>query len=233
MSWQATAWAAKQATGSPSRKLLLLALANYADPAGRAYPSQDTLARDTEQSVDTVQRQIKQLVNLGLIRVEKRPGHKGQWAGRVYFLSLPKEDIPEPQNAAWPGDDHAAPGPATIPQKGRSPCRKAVRHEPVEQPKEQRAREKPVQRQVAPPPARLGAAGEVLAQRIGQDRFASWFSKVELVSARDGKVILAAPTKFIRDYVTTHFASEMLAAWKRTTSGVEQVTVITAKTAPP
>jgi hypothetical protein len=228
MSWQATAWAAKQATGSPSRKLLLLALANYADASGRAYPSQETLARDTEQSVDTVQRQIKQLVNLGLIRVEKRPGVKGQWAGRVYYLGLPKEDIPEPQNAAWPGGNHAAPRPATMPQKARSPCRKAVRHEPIEQPIEPHARAKAEPRQAAPSPGRLGAACEALAQRIGQDRFASWFGKVKLLSEHEGEVTLAVPTKFIRDYVTTHFGGEMIEAWKCVSIDVERVTVIVA-----
>lgn len=229
MSWQATAWAAKQTTGAPSRKLLLLALANYADASGRAYPSQETLARDTEQSVDTVQRQTKQLVNLGLIRVEKRPGVKGQWAGRVYYLGLPKEDIPEPQNAAWPGGNHAAPRPVTMPQKARSPCRKAVRHEPIEQPIEPHARAKAAPRQAAPSPGRLGAACEALAQRIGQDRFASWFGKVKLVSQHEDEVTLSAPTKFIRDYINTHFADELLASWRSVAPGTETVRVVTAK----
>lgn len=226
MSWQATAWAAKQPTGSPSRKLLLLALANYADPAGRAYPSQDTLARDTEQSVDTVQRQIKQLVHLGLIRVEKRPGQKGQWAGRVYFLSLPREDIPEPQNAAWPGSAHAAPGPSTMPQKPRAPYRKAVRHEPIEQPIEPHARVSTCSR--ASSSTRLGGAGDALAKRIGSDRFASWFGKVELVDEGPTEVVLAAPSNFIRDHLNSQFHSEMLAAWRLVNAAIERVTVITS-----
>ena len=34
MSWQAIAWAIRQTTGAARRKLLLLALANYADKDG-------------------------------------------------------------------------------------------------------------------------------------------------------------------------------------------------------
>jgi hypothetical protein len=52
MSWQATAWAEKQVTGSPARKVLLLVLANYADEDGICWPSQETLAKGTEQSLD-------------------------------------------------------------------------------------------------------------------------------------------------------------------------------------
>ena len=64
MSWKATAWAIRQTTGSSGRKVLLLALANYADEHGVCWPSQETLARNTEQSVDTVQRQLKKLLEL-------------------------------------------------------------------------------------------------------------------------------------------------------------------------
>ncbi|MGX7741554.1 helix-turn-helix domain-containing protein [Rhodopseudomonas parapalustris] len=142
MSWQATAWAAKQVTGSPARKALLLALANYADAAGMSYPSQDTLARDTEQSTDTVQRQMKQLAALGLVRIEKRPAVKGQWPGLVYFLALPVAEMSEPQSAARSephssaarsGRHRAAKDPSTVPQNTPSPCRTALRHEQIEQ----------------------------------------------------------------------------------------------------
>ena len=40
MSWQATAWALRQKTGSSGCKLLLLTLANYADDTGCCWPGQ-------------------------------------------------------------------------------------------------------------------------------------------------------------------------------------------------
>jgi hypothetical protein len=162
MSWQATAWAAKQKTGSPACKLILLALANYADASGAAWPSQDTLANDTEQSVDSVQRRLKQLVQIGLIRIDNLPAKRGQWSGRLYLLNMPVAEMSEPQSAArsrrmaagtagggahgWapvPKADETAPDRAatetvTVPQLERSPCRKALRLKPsIEQQIEQ------------------------------------------------------------------------------------------------
>lgn len=67
MSVQAVTWALAQKTGSPSAKAVLLALANYAGAAGESFPRQERLADETEQSVDSVQRRLKELVALGLI----------------------------------------------------------------------------------------------------------------------------------------------------------------------
>ena len=82
MSWQATAWAVKQTAGSPSAKLLLLTLANYADADGCCWPSQEVLAVDTEQSVDTVQRRLKKLIDAGLTRKVPRAQGAGRWDSR-------------------------------------------------------------------------------------------------------------------------------------------------------
>jgi len=227
VSWQATAWAVRQATGSPSRKLILLTLANYADASGVAFPGQDTLAKDTEQSVDTVQRQLKQLADLGLIRIEKRTQFKGRWAGRLYFLNMPVAEMSEPQIAARSDDDHAAPGPATRPHPARRPGRKAVRHEQsIEQsiePSRARAANRRDGCDIVSP---LGAAGEALAKRIGNDRFASFFGKVEVATERDGEITLTAPTAFLRDHIATQFEIEMAEAWRTTTPGFQRIVVV-------
>lgn len=93
MSWQATAWAIQQNTGSARRKLLLLALANYADKHGTGWPSQETLALNTEQSVDSVQRQLIALERLKLLRRELLPRRRGEWRRHIYFFSM-KTDRP-------------------------------------------------------------------------------------------------------------------------------------------
>jgi DNA-binding transcriptional MocR family regulator len=100
MSWQAIAWAIRQNTGAARRKLLLLALANYADKGGVCWPSQETLARDTEQSVDTVQRQLDILEELKQIHRERMPKRRGQWQGYRYKLPLQTDPAPKGQNAA-------------------------------------------------------------------------------------------------------------------------------------
>jgi hypothetical protein len=111
MSWQATAWAERQITGSPARKVLLMVLANYADQNGVCWPSQETLARGTEQSVDTVQRQLKKLQNLGVIERERMPKRRGQWQGYRYKLSLRSEHATNLKSAAISRADERGPHP--------------------------------------------------------------------------------------------------------------------------
>lgn len=72
MSVEAITWANKQRTGSPGAKLVLLALANYADEDGYCYPSQATLAIVTEMSRDSIARHMKALEALGLLAREGR-----------------------------------------------------------------------------------------------------------------------------------------------------------------
>ena len=99
MSWQATAWAMRQITGSARRKLVLLALAYYADKNGVCWPSQETLARDTEQSVDTVQRQLDVLQKVKQIQRERKLKRRGQWQGYLYKLPIHLDQVPKEQNA--------------------------------------------------------------------------------------------------------------------------------------
>lgn len=88
MSFQAMSWALKQRTGSPSGKALLMALANYADEDGTCFPGQERLAEETEQSLDSVQRRLKELESLGLITRERRGGDGSGRSSDRYRLHL-------------------------------------------------------------------------------------------------------------------------------------------------
>ena len=101
MSWQATTWAMNQKVGNAGRKLLLLALANYADENGFCWPSQGRLAVDTEASLDTIQRQTRKLVANGFVSIERPPKRRGQWQNFNYQLNMPTPNA-KPQNAARP-----------------------------------------------------------------------------------------------------------------------------------
>jgi hypothetical protein len=152
MSWQATAWAVRQKTGSSSRKVLLLVLANYADEHGICWPSQETLKAETEMSEDTIQRHSKVLKSLGLVKIVRRRRKDGTWPALLYQLNM-EDTASIPQNAAWsettkadandtlattptiphaavtiphPAADHAALTTATIPQ--------SLRHKPSLEP---------------------------------------------------------------------------------------------------
>lgn len=72
MSILALAWAKRQRTGSATRKLVLLTLADYADDTGMAWPSQQTLAEDTELNVRSIRRALIDLEKLPLIKRYKR-----------------------------------------------------------------------------------------------------------------------------------------------------------------
>lgn len=61
MSFDTLRWAKAQRVGNTGRKALLMALAEYADEADSCYPSQATLAADTEQSVRTVRTHLARL----------------------------------------------------------------------------------------------------------------------------------------------------------------------------
>jgi pyocin large subunit-like protein len=93
MSYQAVKWALDVRTGSTARKAVLLVIAEHADQHGRnAYPDQEKIARQTEQSVDSVQRHLRALVQGGILtrerRFEPKTGHR---MSDVYAIDLNRE----------------------------------------------------------------------------------------------------------------------------------------------
>jgi hypothetical protein len=117
MSFQASKWVADQKTGNPSAKSVLYALANYADFNGQVFASQQRLAEDTEQSIDSVQRRLKELAARGLIyRTPQRRLEKGAGAGAwtVSFTILLMDDICIAHALAHGYDPSAAPDVAAV-----------------------------------------------------------------------------------------------------------------------
>ncbi len=88
MSFQALTWALDQKTGAPAAKMVLLALANYANQAGECWPSYDRIAADTEMSKRSVIDQVKKLENLGLISIGKRRNAAQRQETNLYMLAL-------------------------------------------------------------------------------------------------------------------------------------------------
>jgi hypothetical protein len=74
---------------SPSEKLLLLALANYADAGGQCFPSQVTLTHDTGLSERTIRTAFGSLKALGLLQVERRNRANGSRTSSKITLTLP------------------------------------------------------------------------------------------------------------------------------------------------
>ncbi|POH68970.1 hypothetical protein C3B61_03460 [Cryobacterium zongtaii] len=80
-------------------KLTLLCLAEHENPEyGYAFPSHETIAERTGQSVRTVQTHIKTLVQFKAVNIEKRRSERGKWLRNVYLLNVPdsyREKDPE------------------------------------------------------------------------------------------------------------------------------------------
>jgi hypothetical protein len=75
MSHEAQTWALKIITGSPTRKAVLMYLANRANTEdGASWPSQGRVARETEFGERTIRDALKDLEELGIIRRITRQG---------------------------------------------------------------------------------------------------------------------------------------------------------------
>ncbi len=89
MSVEAITWALGIKTGSPTRKVVLLCLANYADREGVCWPSYESLAEQCEISKNTIIRCIAALVDGGLLTREVRHTKNGKQTSNSYTLAMP------------------------------------------------------------------------------------------------------------------------------------------------
>ncbi|MBN9243952.1 MAG: helix-turn-helix domain-containing protein [Mesorhizobium sp.] len=94
VSWQATAWVSKVEAGGASGKLLLYALANYADETGRCWPSDARLMSDTEMAERTIRDWKRKLEDAGLIVVERRRNAGGTYQADEIRLCMDGEKQP-------------------------------------------------------------------------------------------------------------------------------------------
>ena len=99
--------------GDVLAKLVLLILADYANSEGKAWPSLDTLAKQTGRSLASVKRARAKLVDLGLIEISDDQGYTLKYRGdqrpKVYDI-LPMVDMPErPARPAKKPAEHVPP----------------------------------------------------------------------------------------------------------------------------
>ena len=96
--WDAS-WTARGIHVPMKEKFTLLCLAEHENPEhGFSWPSQETIAARTEQSVRTVRNHIATLIARQMITKGRRPSAKGEWDRNVYFLNVPdsyREKDPE------------------------------------------------------------------------------------------------------------------------------------------
>lgn len=82
------AWAWRTPAYPASAKLVLMALADFADEGGRAWPAVPTLSAKTGVPERTVKYAIGKLRDQGLLTVEQRRRGNGSMASNLYCLAL-------------------------------------------------------------------------------------------------------------------------------------------------
>lgn len=79
---------------TPTKKLVLVILANYADEKGTCYPSYKHIARMIGlETTRTIQNAIKEFEQLGLLRIERRKLDNGGYTSNRYHLTIKNDPI--------------------------------------------------------------------------------------------------------------------------------------------
>lgn len=55
---------------------------------------------------------------------------------------------------------------------------------------------------------------EILRRHLGADTVKSWLEKLQLISLENGVLLHRAPTKFIAEWIDTHYRSRLESAWR-------------------
>jgi len=64
-----------------------------------------------------------------------------------------------------------------------------------------------------------------LKQEFGESAFKSWVTPITAAVVRDGEVELSVPTRFMRDWIATHYAERIRALWNGENPSVRKVTL--------
>jgi len=58
---------------------------------------------------------------------------------------------------------------------------------------------------------------------LGDDVFTSWFGRMELEAAENGLLRLSVPTRFLRNWIQSHYSEKVLAKWQEEEPGVTRL----------
>jgi chromosomal replication initiator protein len=53
-----------------------------------------------------------------------------------------------------------------------------------------------------------------LRSELGDDVFTSWFGRMELEAAEKGVIRLSVPTRFLRNWIQSHYSERVLVKWQ-------------------
>ena len=53
-----------------------------------------------------------------------------------------------------------------------------------------------------------------LRVELGEDVFTSWFARIELEAIEKGTIRLSVPTRFLRNWIQSHYSEKVLSHWQ-------------------
>jgi chromosomal replication initiator protein len=65
-----------------------------------------------------------------------------------------------------------------------------------------------------------------LKEEVGDAAYRSWLKSLRLERVATGEAVVAAPTRFLRNWVATHYADRLLAAWRCVNPAVLRLSVV-------
>src|SRR3546814_11695559 len=65
-----------------------------------------------------------------------------------------------------------------------------------------------------------------LRTEVGEAAYRSWLKPLTLAGSRNGRLRLAVPTRFMRDWVASNYASRLLALWSEEAPGLDGIKIV-------
>lgn len=65
-----------------------------------------------------------------------------------------------------------------------------------------------------------------LHAELGEATFNSWFKQVDLIGVDDGRVMLSVPTRFIRNWIVSHYADRLSKLWEEEDASFARVDIV-------
>jgi chromosomal replication initiator protein len=62
-----------------------------------------------------------------------------------------------------------------------------------------------------------------LRAELGDDVFSSWFARVDLEEHNDGTVRLSVPTRFLKQWIQSHYNDRLMGLWQRECENVHRI----------
>jgi chromosomal replication initiator protein len=72
-----------------------------------------------------------------------------------------------------------------------------------------------------------------LKEEVGEAAFRNWLQPISVQRVGDGEAVIAAPTRFLRNWVATHYADRLLALWREMNRQVSRLTIVVAAPSEP